>query len=138
MKRLANLRNEAGDTIVEVLIAIAIVSLTLTAAYTTSSRNSQTLQDSQEHSQALQLVQGQLELLRAYLSNPTNTFVSNECLTTSGSTVTETTTCIDSSAAQYKLNISAPDTNGVYTIKADWSSLVNGGNAEVSLYYAPR
>jgi len=57
LKRLA----QTGDTIVEVLIAIVIVSSVLVAAYASATRNTLTNQETQERSQALQLATTQLE-----------------------------------------------------------------------------
>lgn len=62
LKRLGH----RGDTIVEVLIAIGIVSLVLTAAYVTAHRNYLAMQDAQEHGNALKLLERQTEALKAY------------------------------------------------------------------------
>lgn len=56
--------NQAGDTIVEVLIAIAVVSGVLGITYSIMNKNVATIQDNQERTEASKLVQGQLELLR--------------------------------------------------------------------------
>jgi type II secretory pathway pseudopilin PulG len=54
-----------GDTIVEVLIAIAIVSSVLAGAFTVTQKSSQAVRSSQERAEMLQLLQGQVELVRA-------------------------------------------------------------------------
>lgn len=59
---------QRGDTIVEVLISVAVISLVLASAYAISNRNTSTTQDTQEHSQAQQIVQRQIESLRALSS----------------------------------------------------------------------
>ena len=56
---------QSGDTIVEVLISIAVLSLVLTAAFVTSNRSLQGVRDAQEHSEALSILQGQVETLLA-------------------------------------------------------------------------
>jgi type II secretory pathway pseudopilin PulG len=69
MKRFRQtlLRNNVrGDTIVEVLIAVAIVSLVLVSAYAISSRSTRTVQDTQEHQQALSIADSQVEFLRRH------------------------------------------------------------------------
>jgi type II secretory pathway pseudopilin PulG len=58
-------RSEAGDTIVEVLICIMIISTVLTGAFVTTSRSQHGIRNSQEHAEALQLIESQLEQLRA-------------------------------------------------------------------------
>jgi len=55
---------QAGDTIIEVLICILVVSLILTGAYVTTHQAKLGIQNSQEHAEALKLVEGQLEQLR--------------------------------------------------------------------------
>lgn len=54
----------AGDTIVEVLLAIAIVSAVLGGAYASTSRSSQGLRQSQERGEALKLAEAQLDQLK--------------------------------------------------------------------------
>lgn len=58
-------RNQRGDTIVEVLIALAIISSVLAGAFFVTNRSAQNVRDTEEHAQALQLLQGQIELVRA-------------------------------------------------------------------------
>ena len=63
---MRNLRHaQAGDTIVEVLIAMTIVSLVLAGAYASSNRNIRSTLDAQEHGQALKLAESQVEYLRS-------------------------------------------------------------------------
>lgn len=58
-------RRESGDTIVEVLIAIAVVSSVLAITYSIMNRNLLTMRDNQERTEAMKLAQGQIEALRA-------------------------------------------------------------------------
>jgi type II secretory pathway pseudopilin PulG len=60
-----------GDTIVEVLLAIAIVSSVLGGAFVSASRSLRGTQISQERGEALKLVEGQLELVKAALYDET-------------------------------------------------------------------
>ncbi len=57
-------RAERGDTIVEVLIAIAVVSTVLGGAYVTTNRSLQNTRSAQEQSNAVKVVESQLELLK--------------------------------------------------------------------------
>jgi type II secretory pathway pseudopilin PulG len=61
---------QAGDTIVEVVIAIAVIATVLTGAFIVSSRSLTAVRDSEEHSEVLQQLQGQVELLRAAANIP--------------------------------------------------------------------
>jgi len=66
MKKIRN--NQRGETIVEVLISIAVVSLILTASYALANRSTQATRQSQERSEALKFAEEQLELIKAYLA----------------------------------------------------------------------
>lgn len=68
MNRLAS-RRERGDTIVEVLIAIAVVSLILGGAYVTTNRSLQATRGAQERAVALKLGESQIERLKALMSS---------------------------------------------------------------------
>ena len=63
-------RSSRGDTIVEVLISIAVLSLILSASYALANKSSQAVRQAQERSEALKLSESQLESLKAYLSDP--------------------------------------------------------------------
>ncbi len=64
--------NTRGDTIIEVLIAMAILALILTGGYVTTNKSLQQIQGAQEKNQALGIAQYQLETLRALASNNTS------------------------------------------------------------------
>ncbi|MDB5163796.1 MAG: hypothetical protein JWS12_414 [Candidatus Saccharibacteria bacterium] len=68
MKRL----NQLGDTIIEVLICLAILGASLGTAYALSTRSLNGNRASQERGEALKLAQTQIEELRAYASNTAN------------------------------------------------------------------
>jgi prepilin-type N-terminal cleavage/methylation domain-containing protein len=68
--KLSLKRLQSGDTIVEVLIAIAIISLVLTGAFSTTHASLLATRTSQEHAEALKLLEGQIENIRAYNVSP--------------------------------------------------------------------
>lgn len=55
---------ERGDTIIEVMIAIMVISSVLVSSFILTNKTTRGVRDSEEHSQAAQLLQGQLERLR--------------------------------------------------------------------------
>lgn len=75
--------NDVGDTIVEVLIATAIVSLILGGAYATSTRSLKTTRQAEERVEALKYTESQLERLRT--STTASTGSSNFCFAADGS-----------------------------------------------------
>ena len=66
--KLASVR-ERGDTMVEVLIAIAVVSLILGGAYVTTNRSLQATRAAQERSTALKLAESQIERLKGLVES---------------------------------------------------------------------
>ncbi len=65
-KTLSTLRTERGDTIIEVVIAMAVLGLVLGASAVLASRTSKTMQTSQENAVALRAAQQQLEFLQFF------------------------------------------------------------------------
>ncbi len=127
--------NRRGDTIVEVLIAIAIVSLVLTAAYVISNKNTVAIQANQERIQAQHLVEAQIEGLRA--QGKLNT--SGDCFNAAG-VEAGGATCAGftqtGSGATYSASITGPVGNA-YQVTVKWSSL-NGeavNDSSVTMYY---
>jgi len=68
-RQFVQLKSRAGDTLVEVMIVIGIISLILTGAYVTTNRNLLTARDSQERVNALKLAESQVELIRSVSHN---------------------------------------------------------------------
>lgn len=132
---------QAGDTIVEVLIAIAVVSFVLLAAYVTANRNTLTNQDTQERGQALQLATTQLEFLH------TNAIGANNCFDIAGNpvgTAGDNTPCMVKSDGtknvlhtqpEYTIAITKPTTT--YQVTVTWVGLVGSAQGHVILYYQP-
>jgi prepilin-type N-terminal cleavage/methylation domain-containing protein len=59
---------QRGDTIVEVMIALIILASVLAGAFLLTNKSSNRVRTSQEHSEALQILQGQVELVRSLAS----------------------------------------------------------------------
>ena len=133
--------DQRGDTIVEVLIAIAIVSTILFSAYETVSRNTRTTQDTQEHSQALQLAQAQLEYLRTAASLPAagGCFNGTGAPVSGGNCLLDSTGAVDTSHTQPEFTVgitSSGSSPATYKVLITWASLSGAGATNsVSLYY---
>lgn len=140
--RLANhiWHQETGDTIIEVLVAIAVVSLVLVGAYSSVNHSTLSTQDSQEHIQALKLIQSQVEFLRA-----TGTFTPPGCFSATGSinspancSFTAGGVACGSVQPCYIIAISRTSASSPYAIQASWSTiLISTPNASETLYYRP-
>jgi Tfp pilus assembly protein PilV len=64
--------NIQGDTIVEVLFALAFLSLAFVISYATVNRALEISQNAQEHSLATDYLDAQIEALRYYVTQPSN------------------------------------------------------------------
>ncbi len=64
--------NQRGDTIVEVLIAVAVMSSVLAGAFTVSQKSVIAVRDSQERGEMLQTLQGQVEQVRSIAMQSTS------------------------------------------------------------------
>lgn len=67
---MLKLRSINGDTIVEVMFALAVLALAFTISYATASAALRNAQNSQEHSLALEYIDSQLEELQYFAAQP--------------------------------------------------------------------
>jgi prepilin-type N-terminal cleavage/methylation domain-containing protein len=146
--------HQRGDTIVEVLIAITIVSLILGGAYVTSHNSLDATLDAQEHLNALQLTQAQIELLRTSAmtggTGPMSVFSMPIpfCINSSDQIQTTVSACTVNGIGTASPNgngpvmyyerfiASTPGSNGSYTFTAEtsWPGVLNKTD-EVQLIY---
>lgn len=148
-------RSQRGDTLVEVLISILVVSLILTGAYVATNQSTVGIRNSQEHAEALKLAQGQLEQLRANSSSSQTIFAqaagSPFCMVNGNAVLVSSQSdgakCkVDRSGAPttdqpaYEMSIvrrSCAITAGCneFTIKASWDSVTGSGRANEQMVY---
>lgn len=126
--------NQTGDTIVEVLLAIAIVSAVLGASFTAINQSTQVNRQAQERSYALELAESQLELL-ASISNKEG--INGRCISDS---LAVTTACGRGPDNRYSLSIidhrAQPGGANTYSSVVEWEKI--GGSTEqerVEIYY---
>lgn len=62
-------KRHAGDTIIEVMLAMAVIGLVLGAAFGIANRATITARNTQERTDALKIAESQLELMQAYKSD---------------------------------------------------------------------
>jgi len=66
-----HIRHERGDTMIEVLIVIAVISLVLAGAYVTTSRSLESTRAAQERVIALKLAETQIERIKGLAASTT-------------------------------------------------------------------
>jgi Tfp pilus assembly protein PilV len=136
---------QRGDTIVEVLICVLIVSMVLGGAYVTVHRSSQGIRNSQEHAEALKLVQSQLEQLRtnAASTSPTVFVAGTPFCMVDGAATTDTARCAQNAAGDatttepvYHLAVTRTSSAGgsLFKVEATWNT-VTSQQARETIFY---
>ncbi len=139
---------ERGDTIVEVLVAIAVVSLVLGGAYVTTNRSLLATRDAEERSVALKLTESQLEQLKGFArDNPEAIFgagVPNPfCITNTNTVVSasdEGCTVNPSGAPStvepsFTLNVSRAGDGNTFTVVNEWTDVSGDIKDNIRMVY---
>ena len=124
---------ERGDTMIEVLVAIAIISLVLVTAYALTNKNTQAIQANQERIQAQHLAESQLEALKAAgaIAHAGGCFVGVVDTASNGCNPVPPQ---PGSGASYNVQVDGPAANNIYTVNVSWIS-VGGTPAKLSMVY---
>jgi len=153
MKKLVRLKNR-GDTIVEVMVVLAVLGLALSITYASANRSLQAIRAAQESSFATQLLDSQVEYLRTMSANVNTTdtnyiFTSNTfCINQSGNVVQDT----DATHTTYVAACNVDSGNGIpyavsivydgsntaedtFTAKVSWDNVRGIGTDSVTLRY---
>lgn len=158
MKLRLSTHSQRGDTIVEVLICVLIVSVILGGAYTTTRQSANGVRNSQEHAEGLKLIQSQVEQLRTGATKaPPNIFTTPAppaalCMVNGAPIVATNPGCqqnrsVEAASAEdlaYRLSIkrspcAVPPTPAIpnctkFEIRADWDG-VTGTPAQETIFY---
>jgi prepilin-type N-terminal cleavage/methylation domain-containing protein len=152
LKRLLR-QNQAGDTIVEVMVVLAVLSLALGISYATADRSLLDSRQANQNSQATALAESQIESLRVLAPNPSTDptgYIFNPgdfCIDSSGN-VTPTSTALPSSSCAFDVfGNSIPTqilinyqptggvTGGVFNVYASWPNIDGQGSDTITLSY---
>lgn len=153
---LALKHNQRGDTIIEVMVALAVLGLAFAISYATANHALNGSQNSQEHGQALQILDSQVEMARANVansslysySNPGQTFCMNPA-TQAPVPASDSSCQMTDGGAQYQIidsyspvsvsggSCSTPSTVCLdnFTFKITWNGIGNLGNQQESVNY---
>lgn len=135
-------KNNKGDTIVEVLISIAVLGLILSVSYALANRDTQYVQQSQERAEAQKISEQQLELLRDYLTPDTDWNASGyKCFDDANppQPTTATSNCNkgtkDNGVGRYRVRITYASATRTYTVNTTWSSLTSAPQQALAISY---
>ncbi len=146
--------NNVGDTIIEVLVSMAIVSTILGGAFVTTRQSQVGVRNSQEHAEALKLVESQLEQLRgdtADAINATTPFCMYNEAPVSAVIAPQSVYCTQDSAgaaqksdSRYYLTITRCTAiacgnniakSYLFTVNVTWPQVTGQGNGTESMVY---
>ncbi len=134
--------SQRGDSIVEVIIVLAVLSLALSIAYATSNQSLLATRQAQENSQATEILRSQLETLRSYAAypptSPNNIFRTPDyCIATNGNVMLTTDpACYQRNLYRVAINYVVGGTSqDTFTATATWEDAQGHGNDVVTLVY---
>jgi Tfp pilus assembly protein PilV len=124
------LNNNKGETIVEVLISLALIGVTITAAYVSVVTTFHNIQYSQQKQDAVSLAKSQIEQIAA---SSTKSTVPTNCYA-----MDSYTDCTYVYAPYFVIAITKPSSSVPdYKITVTWKTPSNS-NAAVTMYYTKR
>jgi len=147
---------QRGDTIVEVLISMLIISVILAGAYGTVNKSSIGVRDSKEHAEALRLAQSQIEALRQDASKTTGSVIftdaanppfclyngallpannASECRQDSGGQPTTTEPVYNLSDVRTSCGPGLPGNCYQFAATVSWNSVTGNGQASEQIVY---
>lgn len=127
--------NQIGDTLVEVLVSLAVVSLLMGGAIATSSQSQRGSIRSQERGEANKVAESQVENLRAtsYTNIGTNTLFH---FGPSGNLVASAGSVPGAGGTGYNVQITRPANSHTFTVTVSWTPAGGGPSSNVIMKYA--
>lgn len=136
-------KNQRGDTIVEVLIVLAVLGLAIGISYATANRSLLNARQAQESAKATELLRSQLESVRVLAKNgpsapaDQNVFGSTPfCISAASATVVSPTAGPSNPCrfdGLYEVSITQVDNK--FTLTAAWDDVAGQGTDRATLVY---
>jgi len=138
--------SQRGDTLVEVLIAIGVISLILGGAFVMTNRSLQGTRDAQERVNATKLVEGQVERIKNLAASDSDALFgagtpAAYCINNSGTVVASTNTAcaVDVSGqpttTEPRFRISITRSANTFTVTNTWNKVRGSGQNNVVMKY---
>lgn len=141
LKNLFKNRNQSGDTIVEVMLVVAILGLTFGAAYSIASASVAKTRNAQEHAEALQYLNSQVEMMRSTSADQIVPVANLGpfCIESPSGTprVLPHPSCAFGTEGRYQVQINYDEALGqnVYVFQVDWAGVANLGPQRERISY---
>ncbi len=153
LRKYGNKQGQAGETIIEVLLALTVLGLALGLSYSSAGRSLKGSRDSQEHTEASQIAASAVDAIRHYATNADLNANAHEvltadsfCIRTELSNVSNFDPLLqdDDPACTYSglyktavgASHDAATTTHQYVIAVTWDSLVNAAGNQVVMRYS--
>jgi prepilin-type N-terminal cleavage/methylation domain-containing protein len=146
--RIARLRQltQRGDTIVEVLIAIAIISMVLAGAFVMTNNSLQGSRGAQERTNAVKLVESQIELIKGLATTNSQAVFgagvpASFCVNNAVAVVASTNAACTMNAAgapttaEPAYRISVTRSGNTFTVRNTWTTLRGNTTSNVQMSY---
>lgn len=144
--RFISKRSERGDTLVEVLVAISVVSLVLGGAFVLTNRSLQGTRASQERVNATKLIESQIEQLKNFASTNSDVIFGTSapnpfCIDSSGTIrAASHSGCKvgvngNPTAAEPMFTLQVMRSGNVFTVKNTWQDVRGTGTASAEMKY---
>lgn len=146
--------NNRGDTIIEVLVVLAVLGLAVSIAYATANRSLLNARQAQENTEATEIAQSQLETIHSLSADPNSRIYSaglttRFCFLTSSPTTPSTAGCDNAFGnnnlySVYDYNCStdpgaspctAITASNTFIVQVIWPDVADQGNDKVTLTY---
>jgi prepilin-type N-terminal cleavage/methylation domain-containing protein len=131
-------RNNRGDTIIEVMIVLAVLGLAIGISYATANRSLLNARQAQENSQATALAQSQVEALRTLAASGTpNIFQSGPyCISQTTPYSVQTGAACNRGTIPYNIAVTYDNNpTDTFTVKIGWPDVIGTGDDTVTIVY---
>lgn len=133
MKRFIKI-NQRGDTIIEVLIAVAVIGFILSASYAVANRSTQGVRKAQERSEALKFSEAQLEKLKLHLGRGNTWPTDGVCILPDQSVSKDVAQCRTGAGNRYAMSIDEISPN-LYNLTTTWEKIGGGTTDVLAMFY---
>lgn len=133
--------SERGDTIVEVLISIAVISMVLGGAFVTSNKSLQNTRDAGERSNALKLAESQVEQIKYLSANQPDVLFgvsvpASYCMVSNVAHISTSTQCRVNSGgspttSEPAYNLTVTRSANTFTVRTSWQGTSGNPSANI-------
>ncbi len=121
-------KDQRGDTIVEVLICLAIMGMVVASSYAIANRSQVGIRNSQERAEATKLAEMQVERVRqGVIEKRVDSGIGGKCI---GIDLNPTSSCVDG-----LYTMSVVHESGAFIVDVTWDTLQTGEQSRVSMQY---